>query len=156
MCWVWLVLFAAREFSSIKACFGKYTWTQTNTDQLNYTVAVEIQIIASYSICKVRVEHMNKSSGTVYLNWPLKRDKIVLCYRTGTGLRSLTNQTHFTERKGSVELFVQAVSHWNAKASLTHSQVVFDLNQTHSLVSLQWSELFDQQMLLLTKNCLQS
>ena len=48
-----------------------------------------------------------------------------------------------TKRKGSVELelYVQAVSHWDAKASLTHSQVVYDPNHNHSLVTLQWSGL---------------
>ena len=53
----------------------------------------------------------------------------------GAGLRSLTSQTRFTEREGSVKLYVQAVSHWNAKASLTHSQVVYDLHHTHALIS---------------------
>ena len=53
----------------------------------------------------------------------------------GAGLRNLTSQTRFTERKVSVKLYVQAVSHWNAKVSLTHSQVVYDLNHTHALIS---------------------
>ena len=50
----------------------------------------------------------------------------------GAGLRSLTSQSCFTEREGSVKLYVQAVS---AKASLTHSQVVYDLHHTHALIS---------------------
>ena len=46
----------------------------------------------------------------------------------GAGLR----QSCFTEREGSVKLYVQAVS---ARASLTHSQVVYDLHHTHALIS---------------------
>ena len=57
------------------------------------------------------------------------------CCQCGAGLRSLTSQTRFTEREGSVKLYVQAVSHWNAKASFTHSQVVYDLHHTHALIS---------------------
>ena len=37
--------------------------------------------------------------------------------------------------KGLFKLYVQAVSHWNTKDSLTHSQVVYDLNHTHALIS---------------------
>jgi len=69
--------------------------------------------------------------------------EIVVCsdpttWLHGVGLYSLTSQTHFTERKGSVKLYVQAVSHWNATVSLTHSQVVYDLNHTHALISEPW------------------
>ena len=66
--------------------------------------------------------------------------EIVLCLDPttrvhGAGLCSLTSETCFTEREGSVKLYVQAVSHWNVKASLTHSQVVYDLHHIHALIS---------------------
>ena len=66
--------------------------------------------------------------------------KIVLCSDPtirlqGAGVCSLISQTRFTERKESVKLYVQAVTAvWNANASLTHSQVVYDLNHTHALI----------------------
>ena len=35
--------------------------------------------------------------------------------------------------------------YWNTKASLTHSQVVYDFNHTHAFVSVQWSWFFDKR-----------
>ena len=53
------------------------------------------------------------------------------------GVGYVVSQARLTSLKGKgpAKLYVQAVSHWNAKASLTHSQVIYDLNHTHALIS---------------------